>query len=101
VTEDATANRAKGTFRFTDRDTRYTFESVAFGVLQTAGNWASFTTRIKRKQGGEEGSALVVLDAADPFAPNQPPTVTVEIEGRYRFRGAAPRGSVQVTSGRR
>jgi hypothetical protein len=77
--------RADGTFRLTDGAT--TLEASAFGMLQTAEKWASFTARVTATPSGEERSAIVLVELADPFVAGQPRTVTIIVDGQTLATG--------------
>jgi N-acyl-D-aspartate/D-glutamate deacylase len=85
--------RASGGFDFSDGDRR--FKSVELGVLQTADKWASITARVRDVTGGDERSALLIVEEADPFDGGQP-TVTISIDGAAATTVRAAAGSVDV-----
>jgi N-acyl-D-aspartate/D-glutamate deacylase len=62
IAQPANARSARGTFRFTDNTTKTSFEAQEFGILQTAGEWATFTARGRAMPGGDERSVLVIVD---------------------------------------
>src|SRR5262245_54577353 len=77
LTQTSRARRAIGSFQFRDGTTTVRTEEI--GVLQTTDKWASFTARV-RDAAGDERSALVIVEEADPFNEGQP-TVTVVVDG--------------------
>jgi hypothetical protein len=71
----------RGSFQF--RNGTLNVQSVAVGVLQTMDKWASFTARVRdvvSGPGGEERTALVIVEEADPFDEGKA-TVTVSVDG--------------------
>jgi N-acyl-D-amino-acid deacylase len=70
VKHDASAPYAAGTFRWSDGATK--IEAQAFGVLQTAPNWASFTALTRAASVEHERAVTVVVDKDALF---------VEVEG--------------------
>jgi N-acyl-D-amino-acid deacylase len=63
-----------------------TFQSTGLGLLQTTKGWASVTGRGRVSPSGEERAFVLVIEDADPFAPNRSPTVRIQIEGRSELR---------------
>jgi len=78
LTQKSRERRASGAFDVRDGDRR--FQTVARGALQTTGKWASFTARVRDVMSGDERTALVIVEEADPFEDGQP-TVTVSLDG--------------------
>src|SRR5262249_9050464 len=62
VAQDATANHASGTFRLEDPAANVSVEMKTFGVLQTAGDWASFTGRATVRRSEPERAIVVIVD---------------------------------------
>ena len=87
ISQEAGANRAKGQLRLNDRRSKVSVETTEMGVLQTAGNWASFTALARVKPAGNEGTVTVIFERADPSVAGQPPTVTVDINDMLRVSG--------------
>jgi len=85
VSQTLSAVRAKGTFRLTVGDE--TFEAAELGVLQTADKWASFSARVRARPSGEERSAVVIVEYADPFEPGHPKTVAITVHGATFLTG--------------
>ena len=56
---------AKGTFRLTQNVSGVRLEMKAFGQLQTAKDWASFTGRARLRPSEPERSVTVILDGTD------------------------------------
>ena len=65
VTQAAAARQADGTFRLSQAASGVALEMTAFGTLQTAPNWASFTGRGRLRPGAPETSMTVILDGDD------------------------------------
>jgi N-acyl-D-amino-acid deacylase len=80
--------RPAGTFRLTDGGS--TLEAIALGVLQTAKGWVSLTARVRIRPSGEERSALVIIELADPFVDGRPRTVTITLDGQPYVSGVLP-----------
>jgi len=57
-----------------------TIQAADIGVLQTAYKWASFTARVRQTMTGDERSALVIVEQADPFAEGRA-DVTIALDG--------------------
>ncbi len=87
VSQAAGAARAKGRLRLDDRRSKIVVETTELGVLQTAGNWASFTALARVKPAGKEGTVTVIFERADPAVAGHPPTVTVDISDVLRVSG--------------
>jgi N-acyl-D-aspartate/D-glutamate deacylase len=85
ISQAAGAPRAKGRLRLTDGSD--TLEAVELGVLQTADHWASVSARVRSRASGEERSALVIFEFADPFVDGRPRTVTITLDGRPSVSG--------------
>ena len=81
VTQSARERNATGTVRLTDRGRAVTIEMNDFGVLQTFGDWGSFTGRAKLRADEPERAVLVIVDGA---------TVVVSA-GDYSSRGELAR----------
>jgi hypothetical protein len=77
--------RPAGTFRLTDGGS--TMEAIEFGVLQTADKWVSLSARVRLRPSGEERSAIVIIEQADPFADGRPRTVTITLDGQPHVSG--------------
>ena len=100
VSHGTADRRATGTFRLRDPRTGTVVEAHELGLLQTAARWASFTgtARVQEPGGVASIRALTVtVEQADPFVDGQPPTVTVDVDGRARVTGTLPRGAVRVS----
>ena len=78
LTQTSGARRAIGSVRLRDGTTEIRADAV--GVLQTTEKWASFTVRVQQAMTGEERSALVIVEQADPFAEGGA-TVTIALDG--------------------
>ena len=79
-------SRAKGTFRMTTSGGA-SFEAAELGVLQTTEKWASFTVRVNTRPSGEERSAIVIVEFADPSVERHPRTVTIVVDGQPLVTG--------------
>ena len=77
--------RPAGTFRLTDGSS--TMESIELGVLQTADKWVSLSARVRMRPSGEERSAIVIIELADPFVDGRPRTVTIMLDGQPHVSG--------------
>jgi N-acyl-D-amino-acid deacylase len=88
LTQTATARNARGTFRFRDAAANTSFEAQEFGILQTAGDWASFTARGRSGPGGEERAAVVIVDGMH---------VSINVDGLPTLSRELPAGSVRIT----
>ena len=77
--------RPHGTFRLTYGSN--TLEATEFGVIQTAEKWASFTAIVRARPSGEERSAIVTVEFADPFVDGRPKTVTIAVDGQTLVSG--------------
>ncbi|OLE83502.1 MAG: hypothetical protein AUF76_06240 [Acidobacteria bacterium 13_1_20CM_2_65_9] len=62
------------------RDATTTLVATELGVLQTADKWATFTARVRQSMTGEERSALLIVEHADPFDAGRA-TVTIALHG--------------------
>jgi len=93
IRQEPSARAARGTFRVKDADGA--IEVVDFGVLQVAGDWASFTALARFEPSGDERAVTVVIDQADPAAPGTPRLI-VEADGEMLLNGSL-RGRVNVT----
>ena len=80
--QDFSAHRAVGTFRLSDPGHRVSIDMRDFGVLQTRGDWASFTGRAKLRGNDDERSITVILDGT---------TVIVDAAGAYSLTGELKR----------
>jgi N-acyl-D-amino-acid deacylase len=80
VRQIAGARVAEGDFHLTAEDGSVDFVATNWGVLQTTDGWASFTAR-GLTAGGDERSAFVVLDTADPTTEVGSINLMVVIEG--------------------
>jgi N-acyl-D-aspartate/D-glutamate deacylase len=78
LTQTSGARRPTGSFQFRDGTTAIRADDV--GVLQTMDKWASFTAHVRQAMTGEERSALVIVEQADPFAAGGA-TVTISLDG--------------------
>ena len=78
-------SRPAGTFRLTDGGS--TMESIELGVLQTADKWVSLSARVRLRPSGEERSAIVIIELADPFVDGRPRTVTITLDGQPHVSG--------------
>ena len=82
LTQTSRARRAVGSFQFRDGTTTVATEEI--GVLQTTDTCASFTARVRHAMTGEERSALVIVEQADPFDEGRA-TVTISLDGGPPF----------------
>lgn len=96
VTQNANARVARGSLRFADSATQITVEATERGILQTAGDWASFTARVRVMPAGEERTAVVVVEGKDPWLPENAPSITMAIDGLQEIAGRLERGSVTI-----
>jgi len=80
VRQMAGARVAEGDFHLAAEDGSVDFVATNWGVLQTTDGWASFTAR-GLTAGGDERSAFVVLDTADPTMEEGSINLMVVIEG--------------------
>jgi N-acyl-D-aspartate/D-glutamate deacylase len=62
------------------RDATTTLVATELGVLQTADKWATFTARVRQSMTGEERSALLIVEHADPFDEGRA-TMTIALDG--------------------
>jgi len=76
---------AQGTFRFFDAASQTEIRMTEPGLLQSSGQWASFTGRAR--VGSEEKAFQVILDGANPIS--KTPRIRVLVEGR-EFAAALP-----------
>ena len=90
LTQPERARAARGTFRYDDPQNDMAIESVELGILQTAGEWASVSSRVRDMKSGGERSAVVILDGRDPRGGNSA-TMEIWIEGRPPIRGRLTR----------
>ena len=88
---------ASGTFRLTDQGRGRTLEARELGLLQVAKGWATLSARVRVLSSGDEHSAIVVIEQADPWLPDQSPSVTILVEGLGEFSGRLPKGRVRIT----
>lgn len=79
--DQAANGKARGAVRFTDPQTKETFQLAEIGLIQIAGKWASFTARVRSGMG--ERAVLVVVDGGNPLASQT--TLRVELEGGRRW----------------
>jgi hypothetical protein len=79
--------RAMGTVKILDLDTQLRVELVDPGVLQVAEKWASITGRLRFSPGGQERTALLIIEAEDPLEASHAPTLTLQAEGGYSLVG--------------
>src|SRR5262245_22372339 len=93
LTQKSAARRAVGSLSI--RDGTATLSSGDVGVLQTTDNWASFTARVRQAMTGEERSALVIVEQADPFAEGRA-TVIVSLDGGAPMTLSAQAKSVSI-----
>jgi N-acyl-D-aspartate/D-glutamate deacylase len=96
VTQSAGANRAKGSFRLSDRRSRTVIEMTDLGLLQTAAGWMSFTGRGRLVPSREERLVTVVIDWAGRQGGDGRATVIVEAEDAYQLTGTLEASRVQV-----
>jgi hypothetical protein len=87
LTQAPRAAAAAGTFRMTDPSANIAVDMKDFGVLQVAGDWASFTGRAKFGRSGEERSLTVIIDRKDPMADGGG-TIVIDAGPDYRIAGA-------------
>ena len=87
VTQNATARAARGNFRMRDAASNTSFEAQEFGILQTAGNWASFTARGRVMPAGEERSAIVIVDGTH---------LSISVDGLPMLSRDLAAGSVRI-----
>jgi hypothetical protein len=78
LTQTSGARRPMGGFQFREGTTAIVATDI--GVLQTRDKWASFTARVRNGMTGEERSALVIVEQADPFDEGRS-TVTIALDG--------------------
>jgi hypothetical protein len=78
LTQTSSARRPTGSFQLRDGTTAIRAADV--GVLQAMDKWASFTAHVRQAMTGEERSALVIVEQADPFAEGRA-TVTISLDG--------------------
>jgi N-acyl-D-aspartate/D-glutamate deacylase len=78
--------KARGAFRFFDAGSKVEIRIVEAGLLQAHGKWASFTARVRLTPGGEERTALVVVDGDNTM--RTAATIRIEVEGSRRFEAA-------------
>jgi N-acyl-D-aspartate/D-glutamate deacylase len=78
LTQRGREGQAQGGLDFRDGARRV--QSAQLGVLQTTDKWASITARVRNAAGGDERTALIIVEESDPFDEGQP-TVTVSLDG--------------------
>jgi len=78
LTQTSSARRARGAIHL--RDASMAIQAADIGVLQTMDKWASFTARVRQAMTGDERSALVIVEQADPFDEGRA-TVTISFDG--------------------
>ena len=93
ISQTATAKSATGTFSLVDSQAKRTIRSSALGELQTADGWASVTARATVN--GEDHALAVIIDRADPRAPNSA-SLVVYVDGSVVWSGTHPTNSVTV-----
>ena len=93
LTQTSRARRSIGSFQLRDGTT--TMRAEDFGVLQTTERWASFTARVHQAMTGEERSALVIVEQADPFDEGRA-TVTISLDGGTPITLPATAKSVNI-----
>jgi N-acyl-D-amino-acid deacylase len=108
VSQDRGARGAKGVFRVTNLKGDLVLEGVEFGLLQSAGGWATFTVRARtaRDESVPEsgvrvpsnGSAdfpmlTVVVDRADPWQADRGSSITIIADRSFE---AAGRGVIRI-----
>jgi N-acyl-D-amino-acid deacylase len=92
LTQKGTDRHARGTL------SAFGYDAVDFGILQTTGNWASFTARAR----GNERTILLIVEAADPWTDDRAPTVTMWVDGATEpLRQRLKPGSVKVAGPKR
>ena len=98
ISQAANARTARGSFTFTDRETKMVVEALQLGVLQAADDWASFTARVKVSPSGEERTAVVIVEGRDPWLPDKAATVAVSVDGQPEIITRLSPGSVKITT---
>ncbi|HUF51523.1 MAG TPA: amidohydrolase family protein [Longimicrobiales bacterium] len=93
------ARRARGMMRISDANNGTVLAAGDPGIVQTTARWASVTGVARFGSTGEDRAYTVVIEEADSFVSDQPPTVTVEIDGLPRIRGRLQRGQVRIEQG--
>jgi hypothetical protein len=83
--------RGRATIRIPDADQRLAVAD--FGVLQVAGDWASFTAEAKVAPEGHVRPITVILDRTKPGAGAM---VILEIDGARAFQGAIARDAIRL-----
>src|SRR5262245_41793806 len=78
LTQTSNARRAIGAIQL--REGTSSIRGEELGVLQTTDKWASVTARVRQAMTGEERSALVIVEQADPVSDGDA-TVTISLDG--------------------
>ncbi|MFN0119750.1 MAG: amidohydrolase family protein, partial [Blastocatellia bacterium] len=87
--------RARGVFRFVNTR-RVEYRMVEAGLLQTHGQWATFTARMRVGPDAEERFVQVILDVANPLNPR--PAISIKIAGDDALSYTADPGRYNITA---
>jgi N-acyl-D-aspartate/D-glutamate deacylase len=93
VTQAATG-RASGNFSLEDPASKRAIRSTSIGELQTTVGWASFTC-LAAVDSGREQAVVVIVDQADPRAPNVA-SVVVYLDGSVTWSGTLSPSAVTI-----
>lgn len=96
LSQRAGARAATGTLTLTGGAGGSTLRARAVGFLQTAGNWASVTARLRDERTGADHAVLVLVEARDPWLEGRSPSVTLVIDGQREMTGPLTGGTVDV-----
>ena len=72
---------AHGKVRFSDPRTHRGYSQVEAGLLQTFGNWATFSALVRSSEGGDVNTVRITLDGAHPVLTPMSTTVTIVADG--------------------
>jgi N-acyl-D-amino-acid deacylase len=91
------ARAASGSFRLTDTRANVLMSMAEPGVLQAADGWVSLTGRVRVAPDGGEQAATVIIDRANPLAPDRGAAIVVQTSGGYRLDGTVAPAQVRIT----
>ena len=96
VSQNAGARHARGTLRLDDARSNTHLQIENFGMLQTAGDWASFTGRARTRPLREEKAVTVIVDRRNPLGADHRAAITIDVEGGYRASGSVAPDAVRI-----
>jgi hypothetical protein len=94
---DSSDGDTHGTFTFNDRRAGITLHAMTLGKLQVSTGWATVTGRGTIAGERDERSFFIIVDQHDALVHGQP-TVTINIQGGYTFKGVLSQGESQVAT---